>query len=212
MLRKRPYMLVYCARISQSSAQSIQEQSIFHMPLAAHPNGSAGGLLGAQSGHAEQALASAQAPRYACSPDSICPVNIMAGGHMSLAWRGALQLPAADHVDIPGVSNRGQMCHLGRPRDVLAHLLSVLVERQTSQDFLFKHTPFCSLSLKTSPSTSTWLRPLWTASVASCLHKGSYLCRLPCCAAFIVYPASQPGKCICSWGCLSTEPFAYSSG
>lgn len=78
-------MLVYCARISKSSAQSIQEQSIFHMQLAAHPNGSAGGLLGAQSGHAEQALASAQAPRYACSPDSICPVNIMAGGHMSLA-------------------------------------------------------------------------------------------------------------------------------
>jgi len=80
MLRKMPYM---CARIGKSSFQNMQEQSIFHMPLAAHPNRSTDGLLGEKSGHADHASASAQAHRSACSPESI-RVQAMPGGHMRL--------------------------------------------------------------------------------------------------------------------------------
>lgn len=44
---------------------------------AARPKRSAAGLLGVQSGQAEQALAPAQAPSSACSPESMCPVQDM---------------------------------------------------------------------------------------------------------------------------------------
>lgn len=42
------------------------------------------------------------------------------------------------------------MRDLYRPRDVLAHYLCVLVERQTSRDLLSKHILFCSLPLRIS--------------------------------------------------------------
>lgn len=93
------------------------------MPLAAHPNESGGGLLGMQSGHAEQPLASAQASRFACFPESICHVQGMVGGHMSLVWRAALELPSADYVNIPRVTNRGPMHNLSRTRDVHTYSL-----------------------------------------------------------------------------------------
>lgn len=59
MLRERPHVLVYMC-------MNWKEQ---------RPEGSgAERVLGVQTGQAEQALASAQAPRSACSPESMCPV------------------------------------------------------------------------------------------------------------------------------------------
>lgn len=75
------------------------------------------------------AAGSAGRTRWAASclcssfPVCICHVQGMAGGHTSLVWRAALELPAADYVNIPNVSNRGQMHDPSRTRDVHSYSL-----------------------------------------------------------------------------------------
>jgi len=64
-----------CARTGESTALGIREQNTFLMPLSAHPNRSAGGLLE----HSEDMLNS---PLLRL-PESVCHIQAMPVGHLS---------------------------------------------------------------------------------------------------------------------------------
>lgn len=174
------------ARTGKSRSLGIQEQSTFLILPSAHPSRSAVGCW--------------SSVRTCWTHLTVCHVR-------------AVQYKSKTSQYILTESQWSDVC--SGQADRCASTLLCSGRKMSAWGALSKRKLFYSLSLKLLPGTSTRPRPtLWAACVGSCLHKGSYGCSIPHCAAFFffLYTALQSGKCICSWGCLPTESFIYSSG
>lgn len=147
------------ARTGKSRSLGIQEQSTFLILPSAHPSRSA--------------VSCWSSVRTCWTHLTVCHVR-------------AVQYKSKTSQYILTESQWSDVC--SGQADRCASTLLCSGRKMSAWGALSKRKLFYSLSLKLLPSTSTRPRPtLWAACVGSCLHKGSYGCSIPHCAAFFFF-------------------------